>query len=59
MDLSGIGKVITISQAVFEGIDSDPDCSRTSKHGGCDCNRLEWIQIIKIICPSRLFSVNS
>ncbi|XP_028402985.1 voltage-dependent calcium channel subunit alpha-2/delta-1-like isoform X1 [Dendronephthya gigantea] len=38
MDLNGIGKVITISQAVFEKTESNVDCSRTTKHGGCSCS---------------------
>lgn len=39
MDVNGIGKVVTISQAVFEGISTSQDCNRTNRHGGCACYR--------------------
>jgi hypothetical protein len=44
MDAAGVGKIITISQAVFEGMTSrsDEKCSNFSTTGpwpgGCKCN---------------------
>ncbi|GAU99492.1 hypothetical protein RvY_10486 [Ramazzottius varieornatus] len=44
MDSAGVGKIITISQAVFEGIPviRQDECLRRSPHGpwpgGCECN---------------------
>lgn len=43
MDAAGVGKIITISQAVFEGMTprTDEDCAEYTdkKPGGCRCTK--------------------